>query len=327
MPLKFQKCALLLLLPFLIHCNTMPGKFNAKLEKTLLLENIPSGSGLEILNGNIYLLGDDAPRLFRLDAEDYRQLDSIRLLDFDGSRIPKKDKPDLEAMCAGIYEYEGSLLLFGSGGISPQRDSLLVVDIASAAVLKRISLAPFYTEIIRSCSLEREELNIEAAVVTGEKLYLLNRGKNIIIETNWNDFSASLQNSVSPAFSHYPVNLPEINNISAGFSGAGAIPGTNTFLFTATVENVPTAETGKKNWIADGEILGSFAGIVDIDMLKTGNALQSARLTGSNGETLLHKIESIAVKTKKGNEISAVAVADNDDGSSTILELTLTSPK
>ena len=62
------------------------------------LDNLPSASGLEIINENLYIVGDDSPFLYLLDFN-FKQIDRIQLFstnDFSNGRMPKHLKPDLE---------------------------------------------------------------------------------------------------------------------------------------------------------------------------------------------------------------------------------------
>ncbi|MGV3641937.1 MAG: DUF6929 family protein, partial [Adhaeribacter sp.] len=83
-----------------------------------LYQQIPSGSGLELAAGKLYLIGDDSPLLYVLDPASLRQTGCIRLFaskDFDSGRIPKMRKPDLECLTQLQINGVNSLVAFGSG--------------------------------------------------------------------------------------------------------------------------------------------------------------------------------------------------------------------
>jgi hypothetical protein len=70
----------------------------------------PSGSALEYRNGISYLIGDDVNHILMLD-DDWNVIGRLQLFEYDGLRIPKPEKPDLE--CATII---GDMLyVVGSG--------------------------------------------------------------------------------------------------------------------------------------------------------------------------------------------------------------------
>src|SRR5437870_2354775 len=69
---------------------------NLRIEKSLLLNDFPSGSSLEYFNDRLYLGGDDATKLLVLDTN-YDRTDSITLFESELTRIPKNVKADLEA--------------------------------------------------------------------------------------------------------------------------------------------------------------------------------------------------------------------------------------
>ena len=71
------------------------------------LPNIPSASGIEVIDKHIYIIGDDSPFLFRLNKK-LEVLEKIQIAstkDLAGDRIPKKQKHDWEAMT--LVQYKG----------------------------------------------------------------------------------------------------------------------------------------------------------------------------------------------------------------------------
>jgi hypothetical protein len=293
------------------------GKVTA--EKVVLLDKVPSGSGIAVVNGAVFIAGDDSPWLFKLN-EQWEVINKYLLMkDFVSvDRIPKGQKPDLEAIAEAEIEGEPHLFIFGSGAKSPERDWLYDINLSDMKKVKNYSIKPFYNKVLEVTGLSQEDLNIEGAVVAGEKLYLFNRGRNNVIVTHWKVFYEYLIDKKSVdelQLKSYIIQLPSISGIQAGISGACAIPGSNKILFTATIENT-------SNWIDDGEILGSYVGVLDTKQLESGKVENISIITNNNGEPLKDKVESIAfLKKGKDRTIHALAVADNDNGTSKIIEL------
>ncbi len=109
------------------------------------------------------------------------------------------------------------LFAFGSGGISPYRDSLFVLSNTPDDKNYKVSLSSLYAEIKAKALLKNNELNIEGAALAGQKLLLFNRGKNLIFLFNWNDFVKYIWNQNSsfvPSFKILQISLPMINGLS-----------------------------------------------------------------------------------------------------------------
>ena len=288
--------------------------------KIIDLPNLPSGSGMSILGDQIYVVGDDSPYLFLLSADYQLQHRQLILKQFASlERIPKPEKPDYESMAVADWQGHPCLLIFGSGSKSPQRDSLVIVPIQQRDQSQTFSLSPLYDAICRQEGIGREDLNIEGAILLEEQLWLMNRGRNSIISLSWPALSAVLEGKTSIeelSLQIHPLTLPQIAGKQARISGACNIEGSDLVLFTATVEDT-------ENWIDDGDILGSFVGILDAQSLAKGEVLNSWLVADQAGKPLLEKLESIDVLEKESDQLRLLAIADNDAGSSRLLELIL----
>lgn len=297
--------------PVLYGC--MNNNFTFELKTHSRLEGIASASGMSGSGSGIYVIGDNSPFLFRLNRE-FEILQKFPL--FPGQDLPdslflKAVKPDLEAMASTANG--GKLLIFGSGSKSPERDILVEVDLVDPPEVNSRSLTRFYDELKSRSGLSNAELNIEAAEVIGEHLLLFNRGKNLILKYNLEEFYAFLDGSPKvPDMEIFSFQLPEINGLEAGFSGATLHPDGETLIFTATVE-----DTG--NWIDDGEVLGSFVGIITKEDLQEQLITHSTKIS-SGGEVLGIKVESLMVMGSKGkNRVEIALITDSDGGISEVL--------
>lgn len=275
------------------------------------LKGVASASGLSRIGEKLYVIGDDSPYLFQLNGN-FEILEKIPLL--PGQEIPdsifaKKVKPDLEA----IASIGNRLLIFGSGSKSPERDVLIEVELQEEPVVLSRSLTGFYENLKTRAGLSDAELNIEAAEIIGKELLLFNRGKNLILKFDLDKLYSYFNNSAEiPNPVIYSFSLPKINGIESGFSGATMHPDGETILFTATVE-----DTG--NWIDDGEVLGSFIGVITKADLQEQVVSHSIRLI-SGGEALRIKVESLTVlKSTVEKEVELALVTDSDGGISEVL--------
>ena len=86
-----------------------------------LLTQIPSASGMEMLNNNIYVCGDDSDFLFQI-SEEGEVLNKFPLIENTREgRVPKHHKYDFEAMVS----YENEIWLFGSGSLENRKVLLI----------------------------------------------------------------------------------------------------------------------------------------------------------------------------------------------------------
>ena len=278
---------------------------------TLLLENLPSGSGLQKAGATYYIVGDDAPFLFCLDSS-FKVTFKIPLLDtplFSAGRIQKSEKPDFEAM---EWVGKNELVIFGSGSKSPQRDLFIRVLLEDSHRVERHSLTPFYKQLKSLPAFQNSELNIEAVAHHNNQLFLFNRKPALLVRFNYSTFLNYLK-GIAPLPELYvtPFSLPKIGGVEAGFSGATILPADSKIIFTATAE-------ATQNAYDDGEIMGSLVGLID---LQNGEPARTFTYTliPSTGAAL--KVESVTVaEAFAGRKAQLVFVTDDDRGNSVILK-------
>lgn len=282
----------------------------------IILNNLPSASGIEVINNVIYIIGDDSPYLYCLDLN-FNLFDKITLFssdDFSTGRIPKSLKADLECSTYLKYKDNQYLLLAGSGS-KENRNTVYLFDINNK-VIKDYSLKEIYL-LFKNHLEDISFINIEALCADDKNIYFFNRanksGANLILKIELDSFLNYLFNNIPIAenYSIYSIDLPDINRINSGFSGACIF--NEKIFFTASVEDTSDP-------ILDGEVLGSFIGIIDINSLK----LEDYSLVNYNDDIFLGKIESIAILSEKYSIFDALVVTDNDLGSSELIELNIT---
>ncbi|MBK6526708.1 MAG: hypothetical protein IPG07_14870 [Crocinitomicaceae bacterium] len=110
--------------------------------------------------------------------------------------------------------------------------------------------------------------------------------------------------------------MPIVDDVQAAFSGGTLIPGTGTLIFTASAEKT-------ENWIDDGAILGSYAGIIELENLTDFNKPQVVSPALGGWKCIKIKIESVTVKSSTRHKIQLVMVTDSDGGPSELIEANL----
>jgi hypothetical protein len=159
------------------------------------------------------------------------------------------------------------------------------------------------------------KLNIEGLAANHEQIVFVQRGNisgnNVLISYPAGELYMYLtqQSDLLPIPLIQSFRLPTLSDLQSGFSGITFIPGSSRLLFTASVENTA-------NEIDDGEILGSYIGLIDLH----DPAAMRSTLIDFEGTPYLGKVESIAVQGIEATGIiQAVAVTDSDRGGSELL--------
>ena len=292
--------------------------------------DIQSASDVEIVDGIAYLVGDDSPYLYCLDHDWNLQRRVVLFAsEHTGDRIPKEQKPDLEAMSVVYADNKPHLLIFGSGSRSPQRDVCYWVDLAAGVdgdlPVRRASLTPLYDRLRHDpLVVGSGKLNIEGAAATREHLILFQRGnishKNVALYYDLPAFLAYLRDDTTlpPEPVIYAYGLPSLQGILSGFSGATLVPDSDQILFAAAVEDTT-------NELEDGPTLGSFLGLLRVEDGRTRRQdptqpKKVALVRDVNGATYTGKIESVAVLGREGaDEFTLLAATDDDRGGSELL--------
>ncbi|QDH81504.1 hypothetical protein FKX85_05835 [Echinicola soli] len=280
------------------------------LEKTKT-DKIPSGSGI-VKSGDVYhIIGDDSPFLFSLNS-DFQIISKTPLVDSlhsAGGRIPKSEKPDFEAL---EMIGQNEMVAFGSGSKSPQRDIFIRALLKDSLLIEKYQITDFYNKLRKLPILHDAELNIEAAAFHNKRIYLFNRKKNLVLQFEYTRLLNYLRGEASfPQPEITAFSLPKINGIEAGFSGAASLKGEAKIIFTASVEDTDNAYN-------DGEILGSFIGMIDISDNKISESFDYCKIP-NEGEHL--KVESISVEKEiSPGRTEVVLITDDDKGNSVLLK-------
>ena len=207
------------------------------------------------------------------------------------------------------------MVIFGSGGKSPQRDVFVQVFLNEQITVEKYYLTSFYNHLRSLPVLKDAELNIEATAFHEGQLYLFNRRKNVIFKFDYGQFLSFLKDEVAlPTIEVNDYILPTINKVEAGFSGATILKDQPKIIFTASVEDTD-------NPYDDGEILGSFIGMIDISNKTISDHFEYCELSNSEEH---YKVESVTIEEEISvGKTKMILITDDDEGNSMILESVL----
>lgn len=281
---------------------------------TFKIEEIPSGSGIAKSGDFYYVIGDDSPFLYKLN-EAFNIVSQIRLIDSDyltNNRIIKSEKPDFESL---EMIGDNELVILGSGSKSPQRDIFIRIILEEPMIIEKYNISDLYNHLRNLPIFIDSELNIEATAFSDNQLFLFNRNKNLIILFRYTDLLSFIKGEIAfPKPEIKEFRLPEINGIEAGFSGATTLKSEPKIIFTASVEDTDNAYD-------DGEILGSYIGIIDISNNYELNIINYCQIPNTDDNL---KVESVTVEEEitSGNT-KVILITDDDMGNSILIESVL----
>ncbi len=303
-------------------------QLSATIRQQVLYPKLPSASGIELVDSTYYVVGDDAPFLYQLD-KNFKQTKKTALFDttdFATGRIPKAVKPDLESIAHFTYGRDHMLMLPGSGS-GPKRNRAFLVNLTDKMKVQELDFSRLYTFLKRVMRLEGDgELNLEGLAMDNTYTYMLQRAlgtsSNTLLRFDTQDFKRFIVGKGDlPAVAVYYFELPAVGGYKTGFSGAFALEGK--LFFTASAEDTPNA-------VADGEVMGSVVGVIDLNALPYATRaasplkLPAVPLTNPDGTLFKGKAESLVVKARAlEGEYEVVIVSDDDAGGSGLLEVQL----
>jgi hypothetical protein len=280
------------------------------------LPGVSSASGLARVGNFYFIIGDGSTELTRLDLK-FNVLGTTHLYDpvtVDEAPGAKKQKRDLEVVTK--FERNGriELLCFGSGSKSPLRDVIYRVDVTNPETpIKNadVSTVSLYQAFRATPDIVgTEKLNIEGAMVHGDKFYIFQRGNrsgiNPMIEIALEAFVQYLSDqSKVPSFKVHKVKLPLLWDNPVGFSDA--VPSNENILFSGSVE-VKT----------ENPMHASFFGL-----LRPGATVPDwcEPVKDDKGEIAHIKIEGLAIVEAKDGSFVVDGVTDPDGGVSELIKV------
>ncbi len=280
---------------------------------------VPSASGLVVYNKHYWMVGDDHKDLFKLRADfvvdNAYQISKLNTA--PEGRIDKSVKPDFEAM--DLFA-TSNLLILGSGSKTISRDTAILFDLEQEKIRWKTNLRPLYNQFLILGKFDSlQSINIEGVASDSSYVYFLNRGnicgKNYIFRITADGWVNYLFFGQMPVVESFLFDLPQLNGILSGFSGACLSPDQQYLIYTSSVE-----ATG--DVYNDGEILGSYVGLIP---LRGPDALRSQKsfLVHEKGVPIKTKLESVFVAHQEHNSFELVAVSDEDNGMSGVFSFSL----
>ena len=258
-----------------------------KLELLFQIIGIGSASGLIYKDNSLLNIGDNSGYLYDYHM-DSQELKRHPLLENPTENTPKKDKADFEA----ITHYSDSLYVFGSGS-TEKRNKMIEVNSSDKKVIATNDLAGLYALMQSFGSIKPEDFNIEGAIYTGERWFLLNRGnggshKNVLFTIE----GKNLINDFTILSNEY--KLAKIKGVRSSFTDGILVE--DSIYFLATAED--TAST-----YDDGEVLGSFIGRINLKTMKID-------FTQKISST--HKFEGLTLYSNSKEKIEFLLCEDKD---------------
>ena len=254
------------------------------------IDGVGSASGLFLHEDLLYIIGDNSGYLNEYNIKT-KKLRKIQIL-FDKTlnqleNIPKSLKPDFEILC----QHGDKLYILGSGS-TPKRNLMIEFDLKTQKVIQK-DLAETYTKLKAIAEIDDQNFNLEGAIFTGKEWLLFNRGNGIDAKNGiFNIQGPDLAKAKQAKFN--PFKLPNIDHVESAFTDAVLVK--NEIFFIATAED-------SKSTYADGEIMGSFIGSIN---------LQTLKLTFSNKILGKHKFEGISLLSQSKHDTSFLLCEDRD---------------
>jgi len=244
---------------------------------------------------------------------------------FDDTRGNKAHKLDLEACVVGTLRGKPALIAFGSGS-TPARERVVVTSQEQGAFTTRVLPAGgLYTALRKRREFSGRQLNVEGAILDGERLLLVQRGNagpraelealDAIAELSFGDVLACITGDSAHEPAVHGVTVYELG-VHAGvrltFSDACSTAG-GALLYLAAAEASPDV-------VRDGPVAGSVLGV------STDQCARYALLEDAQGETVLDKPEGIVLD--RTSPLRALVVLDRDhpERPSELCEVALSGP-
>jgi hypothetical protein len=282
-----------------------------ELKEVKIISHYPSASGIDYLNKQVYIIGDDASNLMILDSNLIPK-DSLSLYSNTEKRIPKAVKPDLESI---TITNDNQLLLLGSGSSAPYRNIAWFINPLTKQK-DSIRLDTFYQRLKANGI---QELNIEGSCAMPGHIILSNRGskgypKNHLIFTHREFWKQQITSRINTIL----IGSNTDSTTFSGVSGMTYASKTDELILTVSTEDT-------RNNMDDGAIGKSYLWIVKNISAKTKwKAINPDRIIDLNkldNRFSRQKIESVCILKETKKLLHLLLAADNDNGSSTLFQV------
>jgi hypothetical protein len=275
---------------------------------------LSAASGLVQLGPWLHVVADDGHHLLSLpapgEASGAGEAHEVRLFPGDLPETPaerKRQKPDLEALAllppAPAWPH-GALLALGSGSTAARHRAVLAhlgPDGRVRHVAPPVDLSALHGALAR----HTPSVNLEGALVLGDRLLLLNRGngkdaQNLLVPLPLAAVVAALAEGRAPGAELLgevrPVALGAVDGVPLSLTDGAPHPSGRGLLVSAVAEDTEDA-------YRDGPCVGSVLAHLSED----GKVLAAARLEGGP------KVEGVAPAAGEGGAVRVRMVTDADD--------------
>ncbi|MCC6623046.1 MAG: hypothetical protein IT385_17440 [Deltaproteobacteria bacterium] len=263
--------------------------------------HVRAASGIGWVGDRLAVIQDDASYLALVDPKTARARSIALPHEVDGRRRfesalgNKADKLDLEALVTWSDDAGAHVLAFGSGS-TPARErwAHVVVPPSGAPTMRLVDAAPLYRDLRERSAFAGSELNVEGAVIVGDRLRMVQRGNGanlddlVVVDATIDLDLADVRRwlaGAGPAPRPDPKTivsylLGELDGVRLTFTDATAID--DEVWFLACAEDSP-------NTYDDGRVVGSILGRLDRD----GRIAERRRLVDAEGRPLEAKTEGL----------------------------------
>ena len=237
---------------------------------------------------------------------------------FSEAEGTKHLKPDLEVACPVEVDGAPAVVVLGSGSTPRRMRGVLVRLGHDGPVAQHGDLGPLYERVARSLGVPMDQLNLEGASRQGDVLRWFQRGN---LAAGVPSCSADLpvgavvdavlgrgDPSAVPVGTVRRYELGEVEGVGLAVTDAVALPDGRTLL-SAAAEDTPNA-------VDDGPVVATALVLVDdVDVLAV------APIPDVAGHVL--KVEGLALREVRGDELHLLGVVDDDDPTRPSAELAL----
>lgn len=219
---------------------------------------LSAASGLVVRGDQLFVIGDDVNCLALFALDDLAPGKLVRLIEGDLPRDAaqrKRAKPDFEILVALPGAGVGRLLVLGSGSTSTRMRGA-IVDLSAlgeAPGVRHLDLRPLFASLAPLVA----EINLEGAVLWGDRLLLFNRGNmqfpaSHILEVS---LAAVVEGGPVTVSLRAELSLPMVSGVPLSVTDACALDNGH-ILLSAVAEATADSYT-------DGALLG--AAIAELD--------------------------------------------------------------
>ena len=227
---------------------------------------------------------------------------------FSDAAGTKHLKPDLEVACPVEVHGSPAVLVLGSGS-SPRRTRGVLVRLTGEEPNARPGdLATLYARVAEALDVPMGQLNLEGAARHGSAVRWFQRGNlaagvpSASVAVPLDALVAAVLGGASPG--DVPVgqrqtyDLGEVEGVGLAVTDAVVLPDGRT-LVSAAAEDTPNA-------VDDGPVVATALALLDGERV-----LSVAPLPEVGGH--VHKVEGLALRDVRGDELHLLAVVDDDD--------------